>query len=137
MRPRLSLGASAAAAMVGAAALAVGCGGSNGTTVSSTTTGAQVGAGSTVAVSETDFKLNPSDPTVKAGPVTFNVSNDGQTVHSLEVEGPNGDQALGSDLSPGQKGVLSVDLSKPGTYEFYCPVDSHKQMGMKGTITVK
>jgi uncharacterized cupredoxin-like copper-binding protein len=26
---------------------------------------------------------------------------------------------------------------KPGTYEFYCPVDSHKAQGMKGTLTVK
>ena len=69
--------------------------------------------------------------------MTFNVSNDGQTVHSLEVEGPNGDQELQSELSPGQKGILSVDLSKPGKYEFYCPVGNHKQLGMKGEITVQ
>jgi uncharacterized cupredoxin-like copper-binding protein len=124
------------------AAFAAGCGGSNDTSsstaASSTTTAAQGGAGSSsVDVSETDFKLNPSDPKVKAGQITFNVSNDGQTVHSLEVEGPNGDQELQSDLSPGQKGVLSVDLSKPGKYEFYCPVGNHKQLGMKGEITVQ
>jgi uncharacterized cupredoxin-like copper-binding protein len=88
-------------------------------------------------VSETEYKLNPSDPAVKAGQVTFNVTNDGQVVHNLEVEGPNGEQELGSDLSPGQSGTLSVDLSKPGKYEFYCPVDNHKQMGMEGEITVK
>jgi len=124
------------------AAFAAGCGGSNDTSsstaASSTTTAAQGGAGgSSVDVSETDFKLNPSDPKVKAGQVTFNVSNDGQTVHSLEVEGPNGDQELQSDLSPGQSGVLSVDLSKPGKYEFYCPIGNHKQLGMKGEITVQ
>jgi len=143
IRPRLSLApiALAAVALVtaaGAVAL-TGCGGgSSDTTASSNTTAAQgVGGGSTVDVSETDFKLNPSDPTVKAGQVAFDVSNDGQTVHNLEVEGPNGDQALGSDLSAGQSGVLTVDLSKPGKYEFYCPVDSHKQMGMEGEITVR
>jgi|EndMetStandDraft_5_1072996.scaffolds.fasta_scaffold199902_2 uncharacterized cupredoxin-like copper-binding protein len=142
MRPRLCLAVTAVVAVAGMAAFAAGCGGSNDTSsstaASSTTTAAQGGAGSSsVDVSETDFKLNPSDPKVKAGQVTFNVSNDGQTVHSLEVEGPNGDQELQSDLSPGQSGVLSVDLSKPGKYEFYCPIGNHKQLGMKGEITVQ
>ena len=31
---------------------------------------------------------------------------------------------------------VTVDL-KPGKYEFYCPVDSHKQAGMTGTLTVQ
>jgi uncharacterized cupredoxin-like copper-binding protein len=30
---------------------------------------------------------------------------------------------------------VTVDL-KAGKYEFYCPVDGHKQAGMKGTLTV-
>jgi uncharacterized cupredoxin-like copper-binding protein len=30
---------------------------------------------------------------------------------------------------------VTVDL-KPGTYEFYCPVDGHKAGGMKGELTV-
>ena len=130
----------AALATVFGLALA-GCGGddsSSTTAASSTTTAAQAGGGgSSVDVSETEYKLNPSDPTVKAGQVSFNVTNDGQVVHNLEVEGPNGEQELNSDLSPGQSGTLSVDLSKPGKYEFYCPVDDHKQMGMEGEITVK
>jgi uncharacterized cupredoxin-like copper-binding protein len=88
-------------------------------------------------VSETDFKLTPADPTVKAGTVTFDVSNDGQTTHSLEVEGPNGEQQLDQDLAPGDKGTLEVDLSKPGTYEWYCPIDSHREQGMEGEITVQ
>ena len=127
-------------AALGALALA-GCGGgssSSSTTASTTsTTSAAGGGGSTVAVSETDFKLNPADPTVKAGTVSFNATNDGAVTHSLEVEGPSGDQELKSALAPGQSGTLTVDLSKPGKYEFYCPIDSHKQMGMVGEVTVK
>jgi uncharacterized cupredoxin-like copper-binding protein len=132
----------AALAVLATVAVA-GCGGSDNNTTTSaapagTTTAAQGGGGaSTVNVSETDFKLNPADPTVKAGNVTFNVSNDGAVTHSLEVEGPNEEQTLKSELSPGQSGTLTVDLSKPGKYEFYCPVDNHKQMGMEGTITVQ
>jgi uncharacterized cupredoxin-like copper-binding protein len=128
-------------AALGALALA-GCGGgssSSSTTASttSTTSAAGGGGGSTVAVSETDFKLNPADPTVKAGTVSFNATNDGAVTHSLEVEGPSGDQELKSALAPGQSGTLTVNLSKPGKYEFYCPIDSHKQMGMVGEVTVK
>ena len=135
----------AIAALGVVAALAVaGCGGSDndtttaGAPANTTTTGAQGGGGaSTVKVSETDFKLDPSEPTVKPGEVTFDVSNDGAVTHSLEVEGPGEEQELESDLSPGQSGTLTVDLSKPGKYEFYCPIDNHKQMGMEGTVTVK
>lgn len=95
------------------------------------------GGGSTVPVSETDFKIDPADPTVKAGTVTFEVSNDGATTHTLEVEGPDGETELEPELAPGDEGTLEVDLSKPGTYEWYCPVGNHRDLGMEGEITVE
>jgi uncharacterized cupredoxin-like copper-binding protein len=141
MRPRLPGFGTAAIAATAIALGAAGCGGdddSSNTAASPTTTAAQEnGGGSSVDVKATDFKFNPKDPTAKAGQVTFAVTNDGQTVHNLEVEGPNGEEELSSDLSPGQSGVLTVDLSKPGTYEFYCPVGNHREQGMEGTITVQ
>jgi uncharacterized cupredoxin-like copper-binding protein len=121
----------------------VGCGGSssdNSTSNAATppaTTGGGASGGSSVDLSATDFKFDPSDPSVKSGNVTFNLKNDGQVAHSLEIEDVNGeDKEIEGDVQPGQSGTLTVDL-KPGTYEFYCPVDSHKQMGMTGEITVK
>jgi uncharacterized cupredoxin-like copper-binding protein len=103
------------------------------TQASTTTAG---GGGETVGMSLTDFALNPADATVKPGTVTFDVTNDGQTTHALEVEGP-GEEVETEDLSPGDSAKLTVDLSKPGTYEMYCPVDDHRGMGMEGEITVK
>jgi uncharacterized cupredoxin-like copper-binding protein len=98
---------------------------------------AATGPGGTVDLSATDFKFTPSDPTVKSGDVTFTVSNDGQAPHSLEIEDVNGEDAeIEEDISPGDSGTLEVNL-KPGTYEFYCPVDDHKGLGMTGEITVK
>jgi uncharacterized cupredoxin-like copper-binding protein len=123
----------------------VGCGGSsndnstsNAATQASTTGGAAAtGAGGAVNLTATDFKFDPSDPTVSSGEVTFTEKNDGQVTHSLEIEDVNGqDQELEGDVSPGQSGTLKVNLP-PGKYEFYCPVDNHKQMGMEGEITVK
>lgn len=89
-----------------------------------------------VAVSETDYKLKPADPkVVKAGVVELDVSNDGKVVHSLEIEGPSG-EAKTAAIQPGSQAKVKVDLSKPGTYEMYCPIDGHKGLGMKGEITV-
>lgn len=139
-----------AALFVLAAAIAVpvaGCGGggddnstsadTGAATQASPTGGGAAGGGQTVDMTAVDYKFNPSDPSVKSGDVTFNLKNDGQQPHSLEIEDVNGsDQELEGDVSPGQSGTLSVNLP-PGKYEFYCPVDSHKEMGMEGEITVK
>ena len=100
-----------------------------------TTTGGGGGAGETVNVGEVEYKLNPSDVTVKPGQVTFDVSNDGATIHNLEVEGV--EEAKTPDLEAGSSGQVTVDLSKPGTYEMYCTIDGHRNLGMEGTVTVK
>jgi uncharacterized cupredoxin-like copper-binding protein len=90
----------------------------------------------TIKVSETEFKLAPSDPKVKKGTVNFEVTNDGKVTHSLEVEGPSGELELEKALQPGQSGALRVNMSKAGRYEWYCPIDGHKASGMEGEITV-
>jgi uncharacterized cupredoxin-like copper-binding protein len=136
-----------AALFVIAVAVAVpiaGCGGGDdnstsaetaGSTQASTADGA-AGGGQTVDMTAADFKFDPSDPTVKSGDVTFNLTNDAQETHSLEIEDVNGqDQEIEGDVSPGQSGTLKVNLP-PGKYEFYCPVGNHKEMGMEGEITV-
>jgi plastocyanin len=127
-----------------AGALAVGgCGDDDDeTTASSTDTATETtasggGGSSTLDVSETDFAIDPADPTVEAGTVTINVTNDGETTHNLEVEGPDDEVELDADLAPGESGSMEVDLSEPGTYEWYCPVGNHADMGMEGEITVE
>jgi uncharacterized cupredoxin-like copper-binding protein len=125
-----------ASAGIALTALAIaGCGGDNNET-STTSAAAPSAGGQTVNIGESEYKLDPSDPTVKAGTVSFDVTNNGTIDHKLEVEGPEGEQELEQDLAPGESGTLTVDLSKPGKYEFYCPIDSHRQRGMEGEITV-
>jgi uncharacterized cupredoxin-like copper-binding protein len=80
-------------------------------------------------------ELDAADATVKAGSVTFDVSNDGSTVHNLEIEG-NGVEEETEDLQPGDTGELTVDL-QPGSYEMYCSIDGHEDLGMKGEVTVQ
>jgi len=117
--------------LAGAVAIA-GCGGDD----DSAPAASSGGGGQTVKLSATEFKFTPSDPSVdKAGKVTFDVSNDGSVDHALEVEGPNGEVET-EPIAAGQSAKLTVDLSKPGKYEMYCPIGNHKEMGMEGTVTV-
>jgi plastocyanin len=111
------------------------------TTTEETTTeggggGGGGGGGETVDVSLADFTIDPANPTVAAGPVTFAVTNDGQAPHNLEVEGNGVEEVLPADLAGGESGELTVDL-QPGTYEWYCPVGNHAAMGMEGELTVE
>jgi plastocyanin len=103
---------------------------------SSSSAGSSSGGGGAVKISETEFKLDPADAKVgKAGKVTFKVTNDGEVVHALEVEGP-GEEAKTDSIDPGKSATLKVDLSKAGTYEMYCPIGNHKAMGMEGKVVV-
>jgi uncharacterized cupredoxin-like copper-binding protein len=91
------------------------------------------GTSSSASISETEFKLTPASASVDAGS-TLTVKNDGSTTHAFEIELPNGEIKTRS-LSPGD----SIDVKAPdkaGSYEMYCPIDGHKQQGMKGKLTV-
>jgi uncharacterized cupredoxin-like copper-binding protein len=135
MRLRISLLALALSLAGAAMVVTAGCGGDD--NEATTAAGGTTGTGEqTVNVSETEYKLDPSAPTVDPGTVSFEVTNDGSVDHSLEVEGPEGEQELEGDLGPGESGTLTVDLSTPGKYEFYCPVGDHRDRGMEGEITV-
>ena len=80
------------------------------------------------------LKFNKSSLSAKAGKVTIVMANPSDLPHAIEVEG-NGVEIKGQTVNKGGTSKASGDL-KAGTYEFYCPVDSHKQAGMKGTLTV-
>ena len=99
------------------------------------TTG-QAAAGQAIAIGETEYKLDPSSVQVgQAGTVTFRVTNNGTIDHALEVEGQGAEEKTAT-IKPGETAELTVDLSKDGSYEIYCPVDGHRDSGMEGTLTV-
>jgi uncharacterized cupredoxin-like copper-binding protein len=93
------------------------------------------GGGEVVAISETEYKIDPANPTVAAGSVTFEVANDGSAPHDLEIEG-NGVEEKTATIQPGDSDQLTVDL-QPGTYTLYCTIDGHEDLGMKGELTVQ
>jgi uncharacterized cupredoxin-like copper-binding protein len=117
-----------------AVAALAGCGSKSATT---TQQGASPSAsGKTVQVKETEFKLTPAKITIAStGTVTFEATNAGQIDHALELEG-NGVEEKMDTISPGSSAKLTVDLSKAGTYDLYCPIDGHRGMGMQATVVV-
>jgi plastocyanin len=70
-----------------------------------------------------------------AGPQVFRVTNNGASVHNLEVEGLGIEEAFESSLSPGENQIMRLDL-EPGTYQVYCPVSNHREQGMEMQLSV-
>jgi plastocyanin len=79
------------------------------------------------------LKFDKTSLSAKPGKVTITMDNPSSTPHAVEVEG-NGVEEETKTLTKGTASV-TVDL-KAGKYEFYCPVDGHRQAGMEGTLTV-
>jgi uncharacterized cupredoxin-like copper-binding protein len=65
---------------------------------------------------------------VPAGPVKFNVTNNGKVAHNFVV---GTDQTL--VLAPGKSQVLSTTLTAK-TYTYICSIVGHAAAGMKGTL---
>jgi plastocyanin len=95
------------------------------------------GGGETLKISADPggaLKFDKSSLTAKAGKVTIVMDNPSSLPHAIEVEG-NGIEIKGDTVTKGGVSKASGKL-KAGDYEFYCPVDGHKQAGMEGTLTV-
>ena len=112
-----------------------GCGEKRSTTTGSGAAPASGSPVATVKVTESEFKLTPSTAKVaKAGVVEFQVKNGGTVTHALEVVTASGELKT-APIPPGKNATLKGDL-KPGTYQWYCPIDGHKGKGMKGQVVV-
>jgi uncharacterized cupredoxin-like copper-binding protein len=117
-----------------AVALVAGCGSDDDNNASSTT-GTAAAGGSSVELTATEFAFDPSKVEVEqAGETTFTLVNDGKFTHALEIEG-QGIEEETDEIDGGETTELTVDL-EPGEYEFYCPVDGHREKGMEGTLVV-
>ncbi len=92
-------------------------------------------AGRIVQVSAKDFKFELSSTSMKAGSYTFSLKNEGQSQHNLVVKGPGVKDTSTPTIAPGKTASLKVNLSS-GSYELYCSVPGHKQLGMDVKLTV-
>jgi plastocyanin len=131
----------------------VACGGGSDNTTSPTTEagggggatttsggGGGGGASSSVklAASPTEIAYDTNSLTAKAGNITIDFNNPNAGLgHDVCVETTDGSQLGCSDVVQGKSTTLDLQNVKAGDYEFFCSVDSHKDLGMKGTLTVQ
>jgi len=89
-----------------------------------------------VPVTLSEWKIGLARDTVRAGSVTFRVSNTGGMNHAFYVRGDGVDQGT-KEIPAKQSASLTVTL-KPGTYEVFCTMsdDSHKLAGMSRKLVV-
>jgi len=83
-----------------------------------------------------EYRITPAQLTLDSGSYTFTAVNEGTISHALELTG-NGVDGHTPDLAfePGHSENFTITLG-PGTYQFFCPVDAHRGLGMLGTLVV-
>jgi plastocyanin/mono/diheme cytochrome c family protein len=81
--------------------------------------------------------------------VDVQMVNEGVLAHDFSIDEiqaeyeVTGDAATSADwdihvaLGPGGQAVMSVTVSEPGEYTFYCSVPGHREAGMEGTLSVE
>jgi plastocyanin len=113
----------------------------HGATSQASSSASPAAAGTTTTLSlaadpANQLKYDKTSLTARAGTVKIDFTNQSQTGHNVTIEASGGTKVAASPTITGSSTTLSVSL-KPGTYTYYCSVDSHRQFGMKGTLTVQ
>src|ERR1041385_2127731 len=79
----------------------------------------------------TEFSFSNPTITVNAGQsVHIVLDNAGQFPHSIEFAdnaGANITSQPDDALDGGASGTMDVTFTRPGTYDFWCPVDGHRE----------
>jgi plastocyanin len=126
----------------GLVALTVACG------------GASEDKGRTIEVKAEQIKFVPADISVAAGEtITLRLKNVDDMAHDLEVRGLNAESVRGGghgghDSGNMMSGAVAVHTEKKksgsvtfvaketGTYEIWCTIAGHKELGMVGKLVV-
>lgn len=130
-------------ALVGAVTLAASACGSSSGGGSSATTGTEAaggggggGSGTPIDVTLKDYSIDvASTGSLAPGTYTFHVTNNGPSSHNLTVDGPGVSDKATSTFAAGGSEDLTVTL-KSGSYDLFCSVPGHKQLGMDTSLTV-
>ncbi len=100
--------------------------------------------GQQVMISMESYVFTPSEVLVKAGiPVTLTLSNQSFLVpHNFLLDDPSGIRLVDADISSGDTEAVTLTLTEPGIYPFYCDKQllffpTHREQGMEGRLVVR
>jgi len=97
---------------------------------------APAAAAETVKVDLAEWTLGFTSLELDGGKVRFVITNTGTAPHALALEGEAGGEEIHYSsriLRPGESAELEVELPA-GSYVAYCPVGSHRSLGMEARI---
>ena len=89
----------------------------------------------TIVVTGTEYKLALKAKKLAPGAYVFRFVNAGKQPHNLTVSGPQVNNEATPTIGGGKSAALDVALV-PGTYDLYCSVPGHKELGMDVSLTV-
>ena len=84
------------------------------------------------------FHFDPDVIVARQGQtLVLNVTNVSGERHNLTVKDPAGSIMKSQDIPSHASITMEVPLATAGVYPFYCDIDLHATLGMKGRIEVK
>ena len=98
------------------------------------TTGGDTAGQTSPTVVMVDIAFQPTEIVIPADTdVTIQLTNNGVAIHNFVVDELDIDSG---DFTSGQAGTVTVN-APAGSYEYYCSIPGHKDLGMVGTLTVQ
>jgi len=92
----------------------------------------------TVQIRASNFAFDPGVIVARRGDtLVLSVTNVAGEKHNLTVKNPAGQIIKSEDLPSHQTVTMEIPLDTTGTYPFYCDIDLHTTLGMKGRIEVR
>lgn len=85
-------------------------------------------------VNGSNFAFNPKIITVNKGDTIKINFKDDEGSHNLVIKGYN---VLTNVVGEGGTDSATFVADKSGSFEYYCSVDSHRDLGMTGTLVVR
>ena len=92
--------------------------------------------GTTVLVMIEDGRIAIREAALPTGPAVFTITNGGDKLHDLHIEGPGVKKAAGGPIEEHGSRAVTVEL-QPGTYTAHCPILDHREKGELATFTVR
>lgn len=87
-----------------------------------------------IIVTGTNYRFTPSTIRVKKGQLVKITFKNQAGIHDLTIPGLN---VSTKQISGGASETVTFTPAKAGSFEFYCSVSNHRQMGMTGTLVVE
>lgn len=88
-----------------------------------------------IAIEAGNFFFNPNEIRVKKGEkVKVTLTNNGGVMHDFTIDEFS---VKTPRVNSGQTGSVEFVVDKVGTFEFYCSVGTHRQLGQTGKLIVE